>query len=340
MLKKIKVTEAVGMVLGHDVTKVIPGQFKGPAFRRGHIIHTEDIPEFLNLGKEHIYIMELSEEEVHEEEAAVRIASAIGGSGLEFSLPKEGRVNLIARYEGLLKINTATLKEINSLGEILVATLHNNTVCQTGRTVAGTKIVPLYTTETRLNDVENICRKSGKVIEIQPFPQKKVGLVITGSEVFKGLIRDKFGEVIRKKCEALGSKINHQAIVPDDSDIIAQAIQGAKAAGSEIIVVCGGLSIDPDDVTVDGVRKSGARVISYGAPVMPGAMFLYATLEDVPVLGTPAAASHNPTTIFDLVLPRVLCGERLGRDDIIELGHGGLCLNCTGCSFPVCPFGK
>jgi len=340
MLKKIKVAEAVGMVLGHDITKVIPGQLKGPAFRRGHIICPEDIPEFLSLGKEHIYIMELAEGEVHEEEAAVRIASAIGGSGIEFSSPKEGRVNLIAKIQGLLKINTRLLKEINSLGEILISTLHNNTVCQPGRIVAGTKIVPLYTTETKVNDVENICLQTGKIIEIQPFPQKKVGVVITGSEVFKGFIQDKFGEVIRKKCETLGSAINHQTIVPDEADIIAQAIQEAKAKGSEIIVVCGGLSVDPDDVTVEGVRKSGANVISYGAPVMPGAMFLNAMLGDVPVLGTPAAASHNPTTIFDLILPRILCGERIGREDIIELGHGGLCLNCPKCSFPVCPFGK
>jgi len=167
-----------------------------------------------------------------------------------------------------------------------------------------------------------------------------VGIVITGNEIFKGIIQDKFGEVIKKKSEAFGSVINHQVIVPDDSDTIAQAINETKATGSEVIIVCGGLSVDPDDVTVEGVRKSGACLISYGAPVMPGAMFLYAILDDVPILGAPAAVSHNPSTIFDLILPRVLCEEKLSREDIIELGHGGLCLNCEECSFPVCPFGK
>ena len=328
------------MVLGHDVTKVIPGKFKGPAFRRGHVIQSEDIPELLSIGKEHVYVMELEEGEVHEEEAALRIAAAIGGDGVEFSPPREGRVNLKAKAYGMLKINTSLLKEINSLGEILVATLHNNTVCQPGMIVAGTKIVPLFTTEAKLTEVENICRTDGKVIEVNPIQKKKVGIVITGNEIFKGIIQDKFGEVIRKKCEALGSAINHQIIVPDDADTIAQAIKEAKAKGSEVIVVCGGLSVDPDDVTVEGVRKSGARLISYGAPVMPGAMFLYAILDDIPVLGAPAAVSHNPTTIFDLILPRVLCGEKINREDIIELGHGGLCLNCEKCSFPVCPFGK
>jgi len=340
MLKKINVAEAVGMALGHDITKVIPGQFKGPAFRRGHVIQSEDIPELLKLGKEHIWIMELAEGEVHEEEAAIRISRAIGGAGIEFSQPKEGRVNLITQFGGLLKINTILLKEINSMEEILVSTLHNNTVCQPGRIVAGTKIVPLYTVEAKLREVENICQTSGKVVEIKTIPEKKVGLVITGNEVFKGLIQDRFGEVIRRKCEALGSVINSQTIVPDDADIIAGAILETKAKGSEVIVVCGGLSVDPDDVTLEGVRGSGANVISYGAPVMPGAMFLYAMLDGLPVLGAPAAASHNPTTVLDLVLPRVLCEEKLSRADIIELGHGGLCLNCVQCAFPVCPFGK
>ena len=328
------------MVLGHDITKVIPGKFKGPAFRRGHVIRSEDIPELLSLGKEHIYVMELQEGEVHEEEAALRIAVAIGGAGVEFSQPKEGRVNLKAKDAGLLKINTHLLKEINSLGEIIVATLHNNSVCHPGMIVAGTKIVPLFTTEPKLSEAEKMCRTGGKVIEVRPIQNKKVGIVITGNEIFKGIIQDKFGEVIKKKSEAFGSVINHQVIVPDDSDTIAQAINETKATGSEVIIVCGGLSVDPDDVTVEGVRKSGACLISYGAPVMPGAMFLYAILDDVPILGAPAAVSHNPSTIFDLILPRVLCEEKLSREDIIELGHGGLCLNCEECSFPVCPFGK
>ncbi len=340
MLRKVKLDEAVGLVLGHDITKVIPGKFKGPAFHRGHTISKDDIPEFLSLGKEHVWIMELEEGEVHEEEAALRIAAAIGGAGIEFSPPREGRVNLKAKAYGLLKINTPLLKEINSLKEILVATLHSNTVCQPGMIVAGTKIVPLFTTEAKLGEVEKMCRVGNKVVEVKPIQKNKVGVVITGNEIFKGIIKDKFGEIIYKKCEALGSTINHQVIVPDNADTIAQAIQEAKSRGSEVIVVCGGLSVDPDDVTVEGVKKSGARLISYGAPVMPGAMFLYAILDDIPVLGAPAAVCYYSSTIFDLILPRVLCGEKLNREGIIELGHGGLCLNCEKCSFPICPFGK
>lgn len=340
MLKKVKLDEAIGMALGHDITKIVPGKFKGPGFSRGHVIRKEDIPELLSMGKEHVYIMELEEEEVHEEEAALRIAKAICGSGIEISVPKEGRVNLQTKVPGLLKINARLLKEINSLGEIVVATLHSNTTCHAGMVVASTKIIPLFTTEAKVSEVEEICRGAGKIIEVTPINKKRIGVVITGNEVFKGIIEDKFGEVIKRKAEALGSLINHQIIVPDDVDLIAQALIEVKVKGSEVIVVCGGLSVDPDDVTLEGVKKSGAHIVSYGAPVMPGAMFLVAMWETIPILGTPAAVIYNPTTILDLILPRVLAGETICRGDIIELGYGGLCLNCKKCSFPVCPFGK
>lgn len=338
MLKKVKLGEAIGMVLGHDVTKVIPGQFKGPAFRRGHVIKEEDIPELLNIGKEHIYIIEEEEGEVHEEEAALRIAKAVSGPGMELSEPSEGRINIRVKSAGLLKVNTALLREVNSIGEIVLATQKSYTTCQEGTIVAGTKINPLYISEAKLRKVEELCQKQGKVLKVIPLKPKSVGIIITGSEVFKGRIKDKFGETIRKKVEALGSTINHQTVVPDDEELIAQAITEMRDRGSDVILVCGGLSVDPDDVTVGGVEKSGAEIINYGAPVMPGAMFLLAMLGDIPILGAPGAVIFNQTTIIDVILPRVLAGEKVTREDIIELGHGGLCLNCGECNFPVCPF--
>ena len=338
MLRKVKLEEAIGMVIGHDMTKVVPGEFKGPAFRRGHVIKDEDIPELLSIGKEHIYVMELGDEDVHEDEAGSRIAGAICGSGLEPDKPKEGRINLKAKVFGLLKVNTRLLREINSLGDIVIATLHDNTVCRAGATATSTKIVPLFTSEAKVREVEQICQRAGSVAEVIPFEQKRVGVVITGNEVFKGRIKDKFGDVMKKKVEALGSVINHQIIVPDDVKLIAQAINEMKARRSEVIIVCGGLSVDPDDVTVEGVKESGAEITSYGAPVMPGAMFLFAMLENIPILGAPAAVIYNPTTIIDIILPRVLAGQKLHREDIIELGHGGLCLNCAKCNYPICYF--
>jgi len=340
MLKKVKLDEAIGMVLAHDVTKVIPGRFKGPGFRRGHVIREEDIPELLKIGKEHVYVMELGAGEVHEEEAALRIAQTIAGSGIEFSQAGEARVNLKAKIPGLLKIAVSLLKEINSLGEITIATLHNNTVCQAGTTVTGIKVTPLIINENSLREVEKICQSKGKVIEVIPIKQKRIGIVITGNEVFEGRIEDKFGEVMQRKVKALGSVIGHKVIVPDNIDMIVQALRELKAKGSEIIVACGGLSVDPDDVTVAGVRQAGAEIISYGAPVMPGAMFLYAMWGDIPIVGAQAAVIYHSITIFDLILPRVLAEEKICRQDIVELGHGGLCLNCEKCPFPVCPFGK
>jgi len=338
MLKKVKLGEAIGMVLGHDVTKVIPGQFKGPVFRRGHVIREEDIPELLNIGKEHIYIIEEEEGEVHEEEAALRIARAVSSPGMELSEPSEGRINIKANSAGLLKVNTALLREINSIGEIVLATRKSYTTCQEGTIIAGTKINPLYISEAKLIKVEELCQKQGRVLEVVPLKAKSVGIVITGNEVFKGRIKDKFGETIRRKVEALGSVINHQIIVPDDEDLIAQAITEMRNQGSDVIFVCGGLSVDPDDVTVEGVEKSGAKIVSYGAPVMPGAMFLLARMGDVPILGAPGAVIFNQVTIIDVILPRVLADDKVTREDIIELGHGGLCLNCVVCNFPVCPF--
>ncbi len=340
MLKKVELDEAVGMVLGHDITKVVPGKFKGPAFRRGHIIKKEDIPELLSIGKEHVYVMELEEGEVHEEEAALRIARAISGSGVVLSEPKEGRVNLKAKIPGLLRIDTHLLKEINSLGEAIVATVHTNSVCHEGMEVAATRIIPLFTTEAKLSEIEQICQRGGKVVEVTPVKKKRVGVIITGNEVFKGRIEDKFGEIIKEKTEALGSIINHQIIVPDDVDLIAQAIAEMRTKGSEVIIICGGLSVDPDDVTVDGVKKCGAEIISYGAPVLPGSMFLYAVWKGIPILGAPACVIHDPTTILDLILPRALAGEKICREDIVEFGHGGLCLKCAQCTYPLCPFCK
>ena len=340
MLKKVKLDKAVGLTIGHDMTKVVPGKFKGPAFRRGHVIREEDLPELQLMGKEHIYVIEEEEGMVHEEEAALRIARAVSSPVMKLTNPKEGRVNIISTTHGLLKVNKALLKEINSIGDIVLATLHNNTVCQPETIIAATKINPLHIAEAKLDKLEELCRKQGGVLNVIPFKKKKVGIIVTGNEVFNGLVEDRFGEILRKKVEELGSIVNHQIVVPDDEDVIGQALNDAVARGSKVIVVAGGLSVDPDDVTVEGVEKSGAKIISYGAPVMPGAMFLYAELGDVPILGAPGAAIFNQTTIIDLILPRVLAGEKISREDIVEMGHGGLCLDCDGCTFPICPFGK
>jgi molybdopterin biosynthesis enzyme len=340
VLKKVKIEDAVGLVIGHDMTRVVPGEFAGPAFRRGHIVREEDIPQLKQMGKEHIYVIDMEENEVHEEEAALRIARAISGDFLEWSSPKEGRVNIKSQVSGLLKVNISLLKQVNSLGDIVVTTRQDNTACEEGDIVAATKIIPLYTTENKLEKLETICKAYGNVIEVKPFLPKKFGVVVTGNEVYSGLIEDGFVDLIARKVSPFGCDIVYKKIVPDDEAVIAQAIVEARDRGSEVICVCGGLSVDPDDVTVEGVKHSGAEIVIYGVPVMPGAMFLYARLSDIPVLGLPAAFLHNETTVFDLILPRIMADEEIHKEDFIELGYGGLCLNCELCNFPICPFGK
>jgi hypothetical protein len=340
MLRKVGINEAVGLVLGHDITKVVPGGFKGPAFRRGHIIRQEDIQGFLDIGKEHVFVISLEDGEIHEEEAAIRIAQAVAGPGLTLSKPKEGRVNLVAEKLGIVKIDLPVLNEINMIGEIIVATMHNNTVCDEGKTIAGMRIIPLYIGEQKLAKLEDIARRHQPVIGLLPLKAKRVGLIVTGNEVFKGRIKDGFSPIIHKKVKALGCNVNNETVVPDDSDLIARAILDFQSKGSEVILCCSGMSVDPDDVTPEGIRKSGAQVQFYGLPVLPGAMFLYAKLADVPVLGLPACVLYDPTTAFDLLFPRLLAGEDLSFENTRELGHGSLCLKCEICTYPVCPFGK
>lgn len=340
MITKVEVEKAVGMRLAHDVTKIIPGEFKGPVFKRGHIIKEQDIPELLNAGKEHVFILKLEPGEVHEEEAAIRIAKAIAGRGLGLTEPKEGKVDLKTQYSGLLKINVPVLETLNAREDIIISTIHTNTVCKADMMVAGARIIPLFTTEYSLQEIEALIKAKGKVLHLLHIPTKKVGIVIVGSEIYKGRIEDKFGDMVQKKVEALGSIVVQRITAPDDVDVIAQAISELKDEGCEIIVACGGMSVDPDDVTREGIVRTGAKIIRYGAPVLPGSMFLYALWDGATIIGAPACVLHDPVTTFDLLLPRILVGEKLTSQDIGKLGHGGLCLHCTDCTYPICPFGQ
>ncbi len=340
MISKVRTEDAIGLTLAHDVTKVLPGTYKGPVFRRGHIINREDIPELLNIGKEHVYILHLGEGEVHEDEAGLRIARAIMGPGLVNSNPSEGRVDLTTSQAGLIKINVAALEKINLLGEIIIATIHDNTVCKKGVPVAGMRIIPLYTREEKLLEMEKIALENKPVIRLNPFKLKNIGLIITGNEVSRGRIEDKFTPILQKKVDAYECIVNNQTILPDDSDSISRAILDFQAKGSEVILCSSGMSVDPDDVTPEGIRKSGAKVSFYGLPVLPGAMFMYAKLENTHILGVPACVLHSPATAFDKLFPILLTGEDLTFEDTRKLGYGGLCLRCEKCNYPVCPFCK
>ncbi len=340
MMKSIPVQEAVGRVLFHDITRIVPGEFKGRAFKKGHVIREEDVPKLLKLGKDNIYVLDLHEGFVHENDAALRIARAAAGEGITFSEPSEGKVKLVSSRNGLLKVNSAALREINSIEQIVLATLHSNQQVSVDAPIAGTRIIPLYTDNDRVLAVERICKNDGPVVEIKPFRSLKVGLVTTGNEVFHGRIEDKFGPVLRAKFEGVGSSVIDQIFTPDDQSVIAASIRQLLDEGAEMIVASGGMSVDPDDRTPASIRATGAEVVTYGAPTFPGSMFMLAYIGDVPIIGVPGCAMYHKATIFELIVPRILAGERVTRADIVELGHGGYCNGCEECRYPCCSFGK
>ena len=339
-MKAIPVANAVGMVLGHDVTRIVPVKEKGPAFKKGHIIQREEIPDFLDMRKENIFVLDLGPGMVHEDEAAGCIARAAGGPGVRLSEPAEGRVNLIAETDGLLKIDIAALTRINSIGQIVFATLHSLHQVTAGLAVAGTRVVSLVIDEEAVLDGEQICREASPLIQIKPFKPCRIGVVTTGSEVYHGRIKDSFGPVIEKKFKALGSRVLRQILVSDDQQATVEAIHKLIEEGAEMVMVTGGMSVDPDDQIPASIRAAGGRVVAYGAPVFPGAMFMLAFIGDVPVAGLPGCVMYYQASIFDIVIPRLLADEPVTREDIAAMGHGGFCVGCKSCRYPLCGFGK
>jgi molybdenum cofactor synthesis domain-containing protein len=339
-MKKVKVENAIGMVLAHDITRIIPGKFKGVGFKKGHIVEEKDIPELKKLGKNHIYVLNLSANKLHEDDAGLRIARAISGDRLHWTDPVEGKSSIISNVKGLVKVNPAVLLKINKLGEIIVSTTKNNFPCQEGQIIAATRIIPLTINIKKIERLELLAQNQHPVINVMPYRKLKVGAVVTGSELYEGIIKDEFDKYVGKKVNDYGSSVLKKILTPDNPGAIGNAVAQLKDLGCDLILTTGGLSVDPDDVTRQGVKQVGAEIIAYGAPVLPGAMFLYAKLEGIPILGLPACVFYYETTIFDLTFPRVLAGDEITKNEIAQMGHGGLCLNCNKCRFPVCPFGK
>ncbi|TGE38353.1 molybdopterin-binding protein [Desulfosporosinus fructosivorans] len=334
----IRVEDAVGTVLCHDLTKIVPGKIKEATFKKGQVITEKDISELLKMGKSHVYVWEVKKDQVHEDDAAIRLSRALGGHGISFTEPKEGKVSLIADFDGMCTINEDLLFQVNMLEDMVVATRSNRRPVKKGDMIAGIRVVPLVIHENKLQTVEHLSGGQA-TISVKPFHSLKVGIITTGSEVYHGRIKDEFGPVVKIKIESYGCKVFKQIIVPDDVEQISAAIHSLKAEGAELILTTGGMSVDPDDVTPRSVREAGAEIITYGAPVLPGAMLMVAYLGDVTILGLPGCVMYHKTTIFDLMIPSVLTGERITKAMVAKLGLGGLCLNCKVCSYPICTFG-
>ena len=342
MIQVVKIEDAVGYPLAHDITEIRPGEFKGPAFLKGQILKGQDLEHLRRLGKNHLYILKTERGEMHEDEAAEEIANALCGEGVGWSgVPREGKIALKATRDGLLKVDVDALMNFNLLGDVMCATIHTNTVVQTGDHVAATRAIPLVVPRLTIQAAVTAAKTaSDGVLRVVPIKRVQAGVLITGDEVYYGRIEDKFEPIIRKKITELGATVMEIVFLPDDDLEIAEAASRLVARGADVLITTGGMSVDPDDRTRHALQKAGARDMVYGAAVLPGAMFMAAYLEGVPVLGIPACGMYASRTILDLVLPRVLSGEKITRQVVAKLGHGGLCLKCKTCKFPQCAFGK
>jgi hypothetical protein len=341
VIKKIKLSDAVGTQLSHDITEIRPGEFKGPAFRKGHTICNEDICHLQKLGKNNLYLIDLEEDEIHENQAASILANALAGLGIDWEDdPKEGKISFYAAHDGLLAIDVPALTSFNMVDEVMCATRHANTLVKKGDLVGATRAIPLVMKRAPIERAASIAGQNGGVLSVHALRKATVGLIITGNEVYHGLIEDKFAPVLKEKVANLDSLVKSIIFTPDDVNAIHDAIRAHLENRCDLLLLSGGMSVDPDDVTRMGIRRAGAKEIYYGASALPGAMFLAAYIDNTPLLGVPACGLHHRITVLDLILPRVLAGEHVGKKELAFLSHGGLCLDCKECRYPHCPFGK
>lgn len=342
-MKCVKTQDAVGHVLCHDITQIIKDVKKGTAFRKGHIVTEEDIPVLLSLGKDNLYIWEKTEGILHENEAAEYLRDICMNENMIQSEVKEGKIELIAEIDGLLKIDVDKLRAVNSLGEMMIATRHTNTTVKKGDKLVGTRIIPLLIEQEKMEKAKEVAGDR-PILSLIPFKKKKVGIVTTGNEVFYGRIKDTFGPVVVEKVKEFGADVIGQTIVNDDMEKITKAVEEFIEQGADMVLCTGGMSVDPDDKTPGAIKNTGARIVSYGAPVLPGAMMLLAYYEKdgrkLPIVGLPGCVMYAKRTVFDLVLPRLMADDMVTNDDLAGLGLGGLCLSCDVCTFPNCGFGK
>ncbi len=339
-MKLIRTQDAVGHVLCHDMTQIIPGKYKDARFRKGHIVAPEDIPVLLSMGKENLYVWELTPGMLHENDGAERLRRICQGEGMNASAVKEGKIELTAAHDGLFLVDVPKLDAINSIDELMIATRKGGTAVRAGDKLCGTRVIPLIIDEKKLDEADRIAGGE-PILRLLPWKLKTAGVITTGSEVFKGLIEDSFTPVVARKLADFGIEMTEHVTVDDGMERLVNAIADMRRRGIDLLICTGGMSVDPDDNTPGAIKQSGARVVSYGAPVLPGAMFLLGYYDDgLPVVGLPGCVMYAGATIFDLVLPKLAAGVELTKADLVHYGNGGLCLGCKPCHYPDCPFGK
>lgn len=339
-MKLMRTEDAVGQVLCHDITQIIKGVTKDAVFRKGHVIREEDIPVLLSVGKENVYIWENDENMLHENDAAQILYEICRGDYMHPTPVKEGKIELVADIDGLLKVDDAKMRLINGMGQLMIASRHGNFAVHKGDKLAGTRIIPLVIEKEKMERAREMCGAE-PILKLLPFVHKKVGIVTTGSEVYHHRIKDEFTPVIYEKLAEFDTEVIGQILCDDEHEMITKAILTHIENGADMVICTGGMSVDPDDRTPLAIKNTGAEIVSYGAPVLPGAMFLLSYYnETIPVVGLPGCVMYAKRTIFDLILPRLMADDSVTADELAALGQGGLCLNCEICTFPNCGFGK
>ena len=339
-MKLMRTEDAVGQILCHDITQIIKGVTKDAVFRKGHVIREEDIPVLLSVGKENVYIWENDENMLHENDAAQVLYEICKGNHMHPTPVKEGKIELVADIDGLLKVDDTKMRLVNGFGQMMIASRHGDFTVHKGDKLAGTRIIPLVIEKEKMEKVKKICGDE-PILQLLPFVHKKVGIVTTGSEVYHHRIEDEFTSVILDKLAEFDTEVIGQILCDDDHEKITAAILTHIENGADMVICTGGMSVDPDDRTPLAIKNTGARIVSYGAPVLPGAMFLLSYYkETIPVVGLPGCVMYAKRTIFDLILPRLMADDPVTADELAALGQGGLCLNCDVCTFPNCGFGK
>ena len=339
-MKCINTTDAVGHVLCHDITRIVKDVVKDTAFRKGHIVTEEDIPVLLSLGKDHLYVWEKDENTLHENEAAEILCAVCRNENMHPTDVKEGKIELVADCDGLFRVDVPRLDAINEIDEIMIATRHTHTAVKKGDRLLGTRVIPLVIAKEQLERVKEAAG-SEPLVSLTPYKPMKAGIVTTGNEVYYGRIKDTFTPVIIDKLASYGIEVSGHILCDDNMEKITNAILQLKEEGADLILCTGGMSVDPDDQTPGAIKQTGARIVSYGAPVLPGAMFLLAYLEDgTPIMGLPGCVMYAKATVFDLVLPRIAAGVEVPKKDLAHMGNGGFCLGCKTCHYPNCGFGK
>ena len=339
-MKRIRTVDAVGHVLCHDMTRIVPGEWKGAQFRKGHVVTADDIPMLLSMGKDELFVWEMDDTMLHENDAAFRLAALCRNEHMRQSEPREGKIELTAKCDGLLCVDTARLEAVNAIDELMIATLHQHSAVHCGDKLCGTRVIPLVIAKEKLEEAERVAGQE-PLLTLRPYRPMKAGIITTGNEVFHGRIEDRFTPVVEEKLKQYGIVTTAHYVVDDDKTHIMEAIEQVRGQNVDVVLCTGGMSVDPDDRTPAAIRDSGAKIVTYGAPVLPGAMFLLGYYPDgVPVMGLPGCVMYAKATIFDLLLPRIASDTPINKQDIVRLGCGGLCMGCKACTYPHCGFGK